>query len=155
MALESVLARIWEMLIGRVHGPLAFRLVVQPLVATFFAARAAISDARSGRPPYGWTLLTNPRGNPELVRECLKDITKVFLAAIIIDLIYEVVVFRWIYPGQALIVATVLAALPYPLIRGSLNRIIRLWRRYLGKRETTVPPEKSASKPDPMAKSQS
>ncbi|HEY3615473.1 MAG TPA: hypothetical protein VGK96_01595 [Candidatus Sulfotelmatobacter sp.] len=153
--MESVLARTWEMLIGRVHGPFAFRLVVQPLVATFFAARAAISDARAGRPPYGWALLTNPRRSPELIRECKKDISKVFVAAVVIDLIYEVVVFRRIYPGTALIVATVLAALPYPLIRGSLNRIIRLWRRYLGKRETTVPAEKSASKPDSMAKGQS
>jgi hypothetical protein len=70
--LESVLAWIWEMLIGRVHGPFAFQLIIQPLVATFFTARAAIRDARAGRPPYDWALLTNRRGNPELVRECRK-----------------------------------------------------------------------------------
>ena len=32
-----------------------------------------------------------------------------FAAAVIIDLIYEIYLFRWIYPGQALIVAAILA----------------------------------------------
>jgi hypothetical protein len=136
--LESVLARLWEMLVGRVHGPFAFRLVLQPFVATFFAARAALSDARAGRPPYGWTVLSNPRGNRELLREGWRHVAKVFVAAVVIDLIYEVVVFRWIYPGQALLVAAVLALLSYPLIRGLLNRIIRCWRRVQGKRESAV-----------------
>lgn len=120
------------MLVGRVNGPFAFRLIIQPLVATFFAGRYALSDARAGRPPYGWAVLTNPRGNRELLREGWKHVGKVFVAAVVIDLIYEVVVFHRIYPGQALIVAAVLALLPYLLMRGLLNRIIQLWRRSHG-----------------------
>ena len=96
----------------------------------FFATRYAISDARAGRPPYGWTVLTNPRGNRELLREGWKHVGKVFTAAVVIDLIYEVIVFRWIYPDQALIVAAVLALLPYLVVRGLLNRTIQLKRRW-------------------------
>jgi hypothetical protein len=52
---------------------------------------------------------------------------KHFTAAVIIDLIYEVIELRWIYPGQALIVAAVLALPSYLVIRGLANRIARLW----------------------------
>jgi hypothetical protein len=45
------------------------------------------------------------------------------------DLIYQAIVLRWFYPLQALIVAIVLALLPYILLRGPVNRIARLLRR--------------------------
>jgi hypothetical protein len=44
----------WDMLIGREHGPLAFRLVLQPKVAALLAIRAGVRDAKAGRPPHGW-----------------------------------------------------------------------------------------------------
>ncbi|HZD32826.1 MAG TPA: hypothetical protein VE779_14340 [Candidatus Angelobacter sp.] len=82
----------------------------------------------------------------------MKDTGKVFVAAVVIDLIYQVVVFRWIYPGQALIVAVVLAMLPYPFIRGLLNRKIQLWRRFRGEQEGK--PAESGGDPHPEAKGQ-
>ena len=54
---------------------------------------------------------------------------KVFIVAIILDLTYEVIVYRWVYPGQALIVAAVLAFIPYLLIRGPVTRIARRFIR--------------------------
>jgi hypothetical protein len=84
----------------------------------------------------------------------LKDVGKVFVAALVIDLIYEIVVFRWIYPGQALIVAVVLAMLPYPLIRGLLNRKMQLWRRYWDGHESSKLAE-NGSDPNRATKGQS
>ena len=46
-----------------------------------------------------------------------------------IDLIYELIVFRWVYPGQAVIIATVLAMIPYLLIRGPVTRIVGRFSR--------------------------
>ena len=63
----------------------------------------------------------------ELLRESWQDIAKVFLAAVIIDLIYQIMELRWFYPEEALIVATCLALLPYLLLRGPINRIARRW----------------------------
>jgi len=83
-------------------------------------------DAREGRPAYGWALVTDAPRRRALLREGWKEVAKVFVAAVIIDLIYEVIVFHRIYPGQSVIVAAILALLPYPLIRGSVNRILRL-----------------------------
>jgi hypothetical protein len=45
------------------------------------------------------------------------------------DLIYQVVVLRRFYPLEALIVAFVLAFLPYILLRGPVNRIARFLKR--------------------------
>jgi hypothetical protein len=125
--MDEVLTRIWEMLIGREHGPLAFRLIIQPTVAALFAIRAGLRDAQAGRPAYGWAFLTRSGDRLERLRAGWNDVARLFAAAVIIDLIYEIYVFRWIYPGQALIVAATLAFPSYVLIRGLANRIARPW----------------------------
>ena len=125
--MEELLPRVWDMLIGREHGPLAFRIVIQPIAAAFLAIRAGLQDARTGRSAYGWTVTTDSVHRRELIRQGWRDVGRLFAAAVIIDLIYEIVVFRWIYPGQALIVATTLALPPYFLIRGLANRLARWW----------------------------
>jgi hypothetical protein len=51
-----------------------------------------------------------------LLRESWQDVAKVFVAAVIIDLIYQIMELRWFYPEEALIVATCLALLPYLLL---------------------------------------
>ena len=61
----------------------------------------------------------------DLLREGWADVGKVFIAATVLDLIYELFVYRWVYPGQALIMAAVLAFIPYLLIRGPVTRIAR------------------------------
>lgn len=121
-------ARLWANLIGRVGGPLTFRLIVQPMVAAFFAIRAGFRDAREGRVPYGWIILTDRINRREFLRDGWKDVTTVFVAAMVIDCVYQIMEFRWLYFEEALIVAAVLALLPYLLLRGPANRIARNWR---------------------------
>jgi hypothetical protein len=142
--MEEYLRRVWEELVGRVHGPMTFRLILQPLTAAILAIRAAMRDAREGRPAYGWALVTDAPRRRALLREGWKEVAKVFVAAVIIDLIYEVIVFHRIYPGQSLIVAAILALLPYPLIRGSVNRILRI--RFRG-RKAAEPHDAPRKKP--------
>ena len=102
--MEDLLARIWENLGGRVGGPLTFRLILQPLVAIVFAIRAGLQDARTGRPPYFWTILTSPGDRLRLLREGWKAVARVFVLAAIIDAVYQVMVFRWVYPFEVLLV---------------------------------------------------
>jgi len=118
-----VFARIWENLGGRIGGPLTFRLLLQPLVATFFAVRAGLEDGRTGRPPYFWTILTSAADRRALLREGWHAVAKVFVLAVVIDAAYQVMVFRWIYPAEVLIVAFLLACVPYLLVRGPVNRL--------------------------------
>jgi hypothetical protein len=121
----------WEMLLGRGHGPFAFRLILQPLMATLIAIRAGVRDARTGRPAFGWAVIANPRERRELLRQGWHELTRVFILAVLVDLIYELIVFHRFYPGQSIIVAAVLALLPYPLIRGLVNRVACRWHRSL------------------------
>jgi hypothetical protein len=125
--MEWQLTQVWEMLIGREHGPLAFRIIVQPTVAALLAIRAGLRDARDGRSAYGWTVTTDSAQRRQLIREGWGDVGRVFIAAVLIDVIYELIVFRWIYPGQPLIVAAFLALPPYFLVRDLANRLARYW----------------------------
>jgi len=115
--------RALENLVGRVHGPMSFRLVLQPLMAVIFAIRDGRKDAREGRAPYFWTLFTDPAHRRELLREGWKSVGKIFVIALVLDAVYQYITVRWFYPGEALVTATVLALVPYILLRGPVNRL--------------------------------
>jgi len=129
ISMYAFLARWWTDLVGRIDGPLAFRFILQPVAAAILAILAGWNDAQTGRPAFGWIILTDPVRLQELLREGWKEIQKVFVAAVIIDLTYEIIVFRAIYPGQSLVVASVLALLPYVLLRSPFNRLAWRWHR--------------------------
>jgi hypothetical protein len=126
--MEELLTRVTENLVGRVHGPLTFRFLLQPAIAIFLAVRAGLRDAREDRPPYFWALLYNPVHRREMLRDGWRDVGKVFVIAIILDVVYQLIVLRWVYPGETLIVAAALALLPYLIFRGLITRIARFVR---------------------------
>ena len=127
--MEELLMRVWTNLMDRVGGPMTFRVILQPTMAVLFAVRAGLKDAREGRPPYLWTILTDPEERAGLLREGWKGTARVFLLAVIMDVIYQLIVQHWIYPGEVLMVAVVLAIVPYLLIRGPVTRVAERWRR--------------------------
>ncbi|MBL8825192.1 MAG: hypothetical protein JNJ77_21575 [Planctomycetia bacterium] len=121
--MEELFSRGWQELLARDSGPLHLRLILQPVVATFFAIRSGIKDARKARPVFFWTLVGDPMQRHMLAKELWKDVGKLFLVAVILDVIYEIIVLRWIYPIQTIIVALALAIVPYLVVRGLTNRI--------------------------------
>ena len=126
--LLDLFVRVWTDITSGVHAPLGFRLVIQPLVAGFFAVRAGMMDARDGRPPYFWVVVKDAVHRRALLREGWKHFGRVFIVAVIVDVIYQIIVERWVYPSEAVMVGAVLAVLPYVVFRGVINRILR--RRY-------------------------
>jgi hypothetical protein len=112
-------------LVGRIDGPLKFRLILQPVVAAFFAIRDGLNDARHSRVPYFWAIFTEPSRRMELIRDGWKSVFKVFFFAALMDLTYQYLVVGWMYPLAALSMAFILAFVPYLLIRGPVNRIAR------------------------------
>ena len=119
------MTRIFENLADRVSGPMKFRLILQPLMAAIFAIRSGLKDAKEGRPAYFWAIFTDPDNRREMLRDGWKSVGKIFIVAIIIDAIYQFIELHWFYPTEALIVAAILAFIPYLLIRGPVNRIAR------------------------------
>jgi hypothetical protein len=123
--MEELWMRVSENLLGRVSGPMHFRVYLQPTIAMVLAIMAGIADAKAGKPPYFWSVFTDPAHRAELVREGWKDVGKVFMLAIVLDVIYQFIVARFVYPGEALLVALLLAIGPYLFVRGLSTRIAR------------------------------
>jgi len=124
-ALLDVWGRIWDDITSGRHAPVAFRFILQPVVAAFLAYRAGRQDVRDGRPLYLWALVEDRAQRRALLREGWQHIGKVFIVAIVMDGIYQFISVRWFYPGEALMVATILALLPYLVFRSVVNRILR------------------------------
>jgi hypothetical protein len=122
---QELITRGWEQLLGRDDGPMAFRLVIQPLVSSILAIRSGLRDAREGAPPFLWAAVVRRDQRAALLRHGWKDIGRVFIVTVILDVIYQLYCFRWVYPLQVVIVAIVLAFVPYVAVRGITNRIAR------------------------------
>ena len=127
--MEDYFLRVWHDLGARVSGPLSLRLFLQPTMATIFAIRDGLKDAKTGRPPYFYSVFTDADHRRARLREGWHAVAKVFTLAIILDAIFQLIMFRWIYPVEAALVAFLLAFLPYLLIRGPVNRIGRIFAR--------------------------
>lgn len=121
--MEEIWMRVVENLSDRVSGPMKFRLLLQPAMAAFFAIRSGLLDARTGKPPYFWSLLTDPAHRNDMLKDGWKSVGKVFLIALLLDVIYQIMVLKFVYPGEAILVAFVLAILPYLVLRGLVTRI--------------------------------
>ena len=126
----AVLERLWRQLLERPGGPMSFRFVLQPLMAAVAAVLDGVRDARRGRPPYFRTLLVTPHRRAALLGEALSATARILLLGLIMDLIYQLIVFGTFYPNEAVAVAFVLAFLPYVLIRGPALRLVRRWREH-------------------------
>lgn len=124
---------VWQRIVGnlfaRLDGPLHFRFIVQPLMAIIFAVIDGVKDAKAGKPAYFWGLLSASDQRKELAKEGWKSVGKVFIVAIILDSVYQLKVHSAVYAGELLIVAFALAIVPYLVVRGPINRLVRLWKK--------------------------
>ena len=60
-----------------------------------------------------------------MLRDGWKSVGKVFVLALVLDAVYQVMVLRFVYPGEALVVALLLAIVPYLVLRGLVTRLAR------------------------------
>ncbi len=123
--MEDLLARLYDAVISRLHGPMKFRFLMQPAVAAFFAIRAGMADARAGRPAFLWSVFTQRESRAYLLKDGFKDVAKVFVMAVVMDVVYQFVVRRSVRFVSAMLVAAVLCFIPYILLRGPVNRLAR------------------------------
>jgi hypothetical protein len=118
-----------DQFLGRFSGPLNFRLMVMPTVVTIIALRAVWKDLREGRPAFLGIWIQDPVERKRIFHGWFKDVGRIFLIAVVLDITYQLVVFRWIYPGMVLVVAFVCAVVPYVLVRGPVHLIASLLLR--------------------------
>ena len=58
-----------------------------------------------------------------------KTLARVILLGVIMDVIYQMMVLRRVYPMELVIVVLLLVFVPYLIVRGPANRLARHWRR--------------------------
>lgn len=126
--MQEIWSRIAEDMVARVSGPMHLRIILQPVMALVFATISGLRDAREGKPPYFWSLLTNPAHRQDMVKDGWKSVGKVFLIAIALDVVYQIMVQRFVYPGEAVLVAILLAIVPYLIVRPLVTRIVAMMR---------------------------
>lgn len=123
--MDDPTARFLEELLARPSGPLALRFIIQPATSLFFAFRDGARDAKYGRPAYFWALFTQKAHRRELVQSGWRSISKLVFMGLLLDVVYQILA-----PGQfrileTIVIAAVLCVLPYVLMRGPINRLLR------------------------------
>jgi hypothetical protein len=114
----TIWMRVVQNLIDRVSGPMNFRFILQPVMASIFAIIAGLKDANAGRPPYFWSFMIG-RAHRVDIKDGWKSVGKVIVVALALDIVYQVIVLRSVYPGEAVIVAFVVVIAPYLILRGA------------------------------------
>jgi hypothetical protein len=119
--------RFWADIVERIHGPMTFRFYLQPAMALLAAIPDGIGDARQGHKSFFWSALWDPNAPTGRLREGLTSTARVVLLGISMDVIYQLKVLDRFYPVEALMMAILLAIIPYFVFRWIVERVVR-WR---------------------------
>ena len=124
--------RVWHDLLERPSHLFRFQFILQPVMAGIAALHDGMADAKKGRTPYFWALVSRPSHWLGRLEEGVISTARVLLLGLVMDTIYQLIVLKTFYPAEAAIVAIVLAFIPYLILRGPITRFA-LYRR-AGKR---------------------
>jgi hypothetical protein len=125
----EIVFRILRNLVNRPSEPMRFRFILQPAMAVIAAILHGIKDAKAGRSPYFWTMLSKPEKRAGRLREGLNATARIILLGIAMDVVYQILVLKTFYPVEALLIGLLLAFVPYVVMRGLATRVARRWYR--------------------------
>ena len=114
-----------EELPRRFSGPGRFRFLLQPVLAILLGVRGGLADARAGNPPYVFGLLFAGGRRRELLGSGAAAITTLLAMGIILDVVFQLILYRAVHPGAALVIGPILICTPYALSRALTTRLAR------------------------------
>ena len=114
-----------EELPRRFTGPGRFRFILQPVTAMLLGIRGGLRDAKAGHPPYLFGLLFGAERRGELLRSGAAAIRNLLALGIIMDIVFQMVLYHSVHPGAALLVGPILICFPYALSRALTTRFAR------------------------------
>jgi len=117
--------RFWDEMIARPSGPMKFRFVLQPIVASALAIRDGMKDAHLERTPYFWTIVYDPSRRRKRLVEGIRAVSRVLIVGAVIDVIYQYIELGGFRPLETVVIALFLAFLPYAIVRGPATRVER------------------------------
>jgi len=116
--------RFFEDLRARLSGPGRLRFIIQPTAAVLLGMRDGKRDSRTRCPPFLSGLVFRRTHRRDLWRSAIASVRDLVAIAIILDIISQILIFREIHPGAALLLGPVLIAVPYSISRALTNRIV-------------------------------
>ena len=119
--------RFWSDIADRLHGPMTFRFYLQPVMAFIAALIDGINDARYGHKSFFWSVHGDPTQHAGRLREGLISTARVALLGLSIDAIYQFKVLDRFYPAEAVIMALLLAVIPYFIFRWIVDQVVHRW----------------------------
>src|SRR5208337_393578 len=121
------LDRVWRNIVARPGGPMTFRFVLQPAMAAVAASRDGVADARLGRTPYLSAILRGVEGRGGRLWEGIVSTARILILGLVMDVVYQAVFLGEFFPGEAAVIAVLMAFVPYALLRGPIGRVARHW----------------------------
>ena len=108
------------------------RFLLQPATAVFLGVRGGLADVAAGHPPFLFGLLVDSGRRRELLRSGVAAIRTLLAFGIILDVVFQLVLYGEVHPGAAVLIGPVLICVPYALSRALTNRVagrLRIARR--------------------------
>ena len=130
----QVQQRFWSDIFGRIYGPMSFRFLLQPAMAFIASVPDGIADARQGHSSFFWTKPLDRTVQRGRLRQGLFSTARVLFLGIIMDVIYQLREFDQFYPAEAVIMAVLIALIPYFVFRWLIQHFARRSIRTSGKR---------------------
>ena len=118
-----------EELPQRFTGTGRLRFVLQPLTAIVLGIRGGLRDAKAGNPPYIFGLLLDAERRKEFLRSGVAAIGNLLALGIILDIVFQIVLYHSVHPAAALLVGPILIGIPYAVSRALTTRV----RQVMGK----------------------
>ena len=98
---------------------------MQPIIAIVLGVRGGLADAKAGKPPYLHGLLFHAEHRREFFRSGVAHIRNLLAVAIVLDIVFQLVLYHSVHPGAALVVGPILICIPYAVSRALTTRLAR------------------------------
>ena len=115
--------RFFEDLWARLSGPGRLRFILRPTAAVLLGVRDGKRDSRLRCPLFLSGLFFGRIHRQGLWRSGMSSVRDLVAIAIILDVVSQILIFREIHPGAALLLGPVLIAKPHSISRSLTNRI--------------------------------
>jgi len=112
-----------EELPQRFTGPGRLRFILQPAIAILLGLRGGLADARTGNPPFLFGLLFDAARRRELLRSGVATIRNLLAFGIILDVVFQWVLYGAVHPGAAVLIGPILICAPYAIARALTTRV--------------------------------
>jgi hypothetical protein len=112
-----------EELPQRFTGPGRLRFLLQPALAILLGMRGGLADAKAGNPPYLIGLFVDTGRRKELLRTGAAAIRNLLAMGIIMDVVFQLVLYGAVHPGAAVLIGPILICFPYAASRALTTRL--------------------------------